>query len=89
MSFHLSHPDADFQAWLAQGPSEDELREAYVQLEARRADLWRPGHIDSFRHDRFDRDSRYVTRLVHLKWALARRWQESGQFERFAEPQVA
>ena len=82
MSFHLSHPDPDFQAWLAQTPSEDELREAYVQLEARRADLWRPGHIDSFRRDRFELDSTYVDRLVRIKWALAQIWSTSGQFDR-------
>lgn len=90
MSFPLSHSDAEFKRWLAQTPSEDELREAYLALESHRADLWRPGHIDSYRHDRFERDHRCVTRLVHIKFALARRWHETGQFSRFEPtPQVA
>ncbi len=75
---HLS--PTDFTAWLASDPTEDELREAYVILETRRAQLWTPGHHDSFRRDRYDRDAEYVTQLVRVKWALARRWAESGQF---------
>jgi hypothetical protein len=85
----LAHTDAEFDEWLAQGPTEDELRAAYFTLEEHRANLWRPGHTDSFRRDRFERDSRYVTRLVQIKWALASVWSATGQFDRFGEPRVA
>jgi hypothetical protein len=71
--------DLEFDAWLAGSPSEDELRAAYVELEARRTDLWTPGHIDSFRRDRYEVDSRYIRRLVATKAALADLWAASGQ----------
>lgn len=78
---HLTHlSPAEFTTWLASNPSEDELRDAYVILETRRAQLWTPGHDDSFRRDRYERDAEYVTQLVRVKWALSRRWAESGQF---------
>ena len=90
MLFLLAPADDEFQKWLAQTPSEDELREAYLVLETHRANLWQTGHIDSFHRDRYERDSRYVTRLVQLKWELANRWTTTGQFDRFAgEPQFA
>ena len=71
--------DLTFDLWLASSPTEDQLRDAYVTLEAKRADLWSPGHIDSFRRDRFDLDAAYVRRLVRLKQALARHWIVTGQ----------
>jgi len=84
MSFRTRFTDAQFDAWLASGPTEDELRDAYLTLETARAQLWTPGHLESYRRDRFDVDERYVRRLVQLKWALATHWSESGQFARFA-----
>ena len=32
--------------------------------------------------NRYERDAEYVTQLVRGKWALSRRWAESGQFAR-------
>lgn len=81
MPFHLDSSEAEFHDWLAQHPTEDELREAYLRLETRRANLWTPGHIDSFRRDRYELDSRYVGCLVQIKWALANHWASSGQFD--------
>ncbi len=76
-----------FQAWLASGPSEDELREAYLTLEHERAQLWTPGHLDSFRRDRYERDAEYVARLVEVKRALVRQWQRSGQLDTGSAPE--
>ena len=80
MAFTLDQTDTDFATWLAAAPTEDELRDAYVRLEAQRAQLWTPGHLDSFRRDRYELDARCVHRLVRIKWALATRWEASGQF---------
>jgi len=60
---------------------EDELRDAYVRLETKRSQLWTPGALDSFRRDRYELDARCVHRLVRIKWALATRWEASGQFD--------
>ena len=79
MSYTLASSDLQFEAWLSQSPSEDELRSAYVELESRRADLWTAGHIDSFRRDRYELDHRYIHRLVRIKGALADLWATSGQ----------
>ena len=79
MSYTLASSDREFAAWLSQTPTEDQLRSAYVELEARRADLWTAGHIDSFRRDRYELDSTYIRRLVRIKRALADLWTESGQ----------
>ena len=81
MAFTLDQTDTDFVTWLASVPTEDELRDAYVRLEAKRAQLWTAGHLDSFRRDRYELDTRYVQRLVRIKWALATRWEASGQFD--------
>jgi hypothetical protein len=81
-----SRSDREFDAWLAESPSEDELRDAYVALESRRSDLWTPGHIDSFRRDRYELDSRYIRRLVRIKAALAALWAASGQIDRTTQP---
>ena len=90
MDFQLAGSNQEFQEWLAQGPTEDELRDAYLRLEAKRAGLWTAGHIDSFRRDRYELDSTYIDRLVHVKWALARHWATSGQFDRLThEPSFA
>ena len=61
MSTIHARSDLEFDAWLAGSPSEDELRAAYVELEARRTDLWTPGHIDSFR-----REEKHVNALRHV-----------------------
>jgi len=58
------------------------LRDAYLTLEQKRAQLWTRGHLDSFRRNRYELDSRYVGRLVRIKWLLAARWTASGQFDR-------
>ena len=79
MSYTLATSDLAFENWLSQSPTEDELRSAYLDLEARRADLWTAGHIDSFRRDRYELDGRYVRRLVRIKRALADLWTVSGQ----------
>jgi hypothetical protein len=79
VSYTLVTSDLEFDAWLSQSPSEDELRTAYLALETRRSDLWTAGHIDSFRRDRYELDSRYVRRLVRIKRALADLWTTSGQ----------
>ena len=81
MSYTLASSDLEFESWLSQSPTEDELRSAYLELEARRADLWTAGHIDSFRRDRYELDSRYIRRLVRIKRALADLWTVSGQIE--------
>lgn len=80
MTFTTDITTEQLATWLDTTPSEDALREAYVTLEARRAELWAPGHIQSFRRDRYDLDARLVTCLVRIKWALAQRWEQSGQF---------
>jgi hypothetical protein len=88
--FRLDSSDDEFQDWLAQTPSEDALRDAYVFLETKRAQLFTPGHIDSFRRDRYEIDSQCVLRLVRIKWALANHWASTGQFSRLSsEPQPA
>ncbi len=78
MPFRIDSTDPAFTLWLASSPTEDDLRDAYVTLEAKRADLWTTGHIDSFRRDRFDLDATYVRRLVQVKQALARHWVVTG-----------
>jgi hypothetical protein len=80
MSRNFLGSDADVAEWLAHGPGEDELREAYLTLESKRAELWTPGHIESFRRDRYERDAALVARLVLVKRALARHWAVTGQF---------
>lgn len=79
--------EAEFESWLASNPIEDELREAYIRLEAKRANLWTSGHIDSFRRDRHELDGEFIERLVKVKFALATTWVETGQFVRFGERQ--
>jgi hypothetical protein len=81
MPFHVDSTDTDYASWLAGNPSEDQLREAYIALEGARADLWTPGHIESFRRDRYEIDHRLVRRLVQVKKALATSWETSGQIE--------
>jgi hypothetical protein len=71
--------EQDFERWIESGPSEDELREAYFVLEAKRSALWSPNTDDSYFRDRFDRDTRYVKRLVRIKQALADTWISTGQ----------
>jgi hypothetical protein len=82
MRFHLDASDSDYAAWLATRPSESDLRAGYFTLESAREALWTPGHIDSFRRDRYELDTRYVRRLVEVKQALASEWTESGQLQR-------
>jgi len=81
MRFRPDSNDSTFHEWLASAPSEDDLREAYLTLEGRRADLWTPGHIDSFRRDRYDLDARYIRQLVQIKKALASHWIVTGQVD--------
>lgn len=81
MQFHIDASDADYATWLASNPSEDELRDAYFVLETARAQLWTPGHIDSYRRDRYEVDHRLVQRLVQVKRSLADTWEESGQIQ--------
>jgi hypothetical protein len=81
MRFHIDASDAEYTTWLASGRSEDELREAYIVLETARAQLWTPGHIDSFRRDRYEVDQRLVQRLVQVKRELATTWATSGQIQ--------
>jgi len=81
--FHIDASDSEYATWLASGPSEDEIREAYFTLETARHELWTPGHIQSFRRDRYELDERLVRRLVQLKRALATSWRTTGQLEPF------
>jgi hypothetical protein len=81
MRFHVDASESDYATWLASSPSEDALRAAYFELENARTDLWTPGHIDSFRRDRYELDARLVRRLVQLKQALAAAWETSGQIQ--------
>jgi hypothetical protein len=81
VSYTPASSDLEFENWLSQSPTEDQLRSAYLDLEARRADLWTAGHIDSFRRDRYELDSRYIRRLVRIKRALADLWTVSGQID--------
>ena len=52
-----------------------------------RSHLWTPGHIDSFRRDRFELDATHVRHLVMIKNALAAHWVRTGQVQ--LAPQVA
>lgn len=79
MTFNPDWNDRYFLEWLEAQPNEDELRAAYLDLEAHRAHLWTPGHIASYRRDRYDIDARDVRRLVQVKQALAREWVRTGQ----------
>ncbi len=79
MTFTLASSDIEFDAWIGQTHTEDQLRSAYLQLETCRADLWTSGHIDSFRRDRYELDGRYVRRLVRIKAALVDLWTVTGQ----------
>ena len=79
MTFHPDWNDQSFHAWLETDPTEDELRHAYLALEAHRAELWTPGTIASYRRDRYDVDASDVRRLVQVKAALAREGVRSGQ----------
>lgn len=79
MTFTLASSDIDFDAWIGQTRTEDQLRSAYLHLENCRADLWTPGHTDSFRRDRYELDSRYIRRLVRIKAALVDLWTATGQ----------
>lgn len=79
MTFHPDWSDQSFAGWLESLPTEDDLRAAYVALEAHRAELWTPGSLASYRRDRYDVDARDVRRLVQLKAALAQEWVRSGQ----------
>ena len=79
MAFNPDWTDQRFNEWLATLPSEDEFRDAYLTLESHRASLWTPGHLSSYRRDRYDLDACYVGRLVEIKKALARHWVRSGQ----------
>ena len=79
MTFHPDGSDQSFLEWLEAQPREDELRDAYLALEAHRSELWTPGTIASYRRDRYDIDARDVRRLVQVKAALAREWVRTGQ----------
>jgi hypothetical protein len=89
MRFVPDSTDSTFHDWLAASPGEDDLREAYLTLEAKRADLWTPGHIDSFRRDRYDLDARYIRHLVQIKKALASHWIVTGQVDDVAAEPTA
>ena len=86
VSYTLASSDLEFDLWLSQSLSEDELRAAYLELETRRGDLWTAGHIDSFRRDRYELDSRYIRRLVRIKRALVDLWTTSGQIRAEGQP---
>lgn len=88
-SFSTTFTASEFDAWIAASPTEDELRDAYIRLEAKLADLWTPGHLDSFRRDRHELDGVLVDRLVQIKFALATTWVETGQFARFSARPLA
>ena len=79
MRFNPDWNDQFFLEWLEALPTEDQLRGAYLDLEAHRAALWTPGHIASYRRDRYDIDAQDVRRLVQVKAALAREWLRTGQ----------
>jgi len=79
MRYRPDVTESEFTDWLSSSPTEDELREAYLGLEAKRAALWSPGHTDSFRRDRYELDAAYIRRLVGLKTALASHWVRTGQ----------
>ncbi len=82
MWLHLDTSDTEFATWLSLNPPEDELRDVYFKLETDRVKLWTPGHIDSFRRDRYEVDQRLIHRLVQVKRALATAWESSGQIVR-------
>ena len=82
MTFRPDCTDSEFTAWLEMATTEDDLRDAYLTLEQKHAQLWTRGHLDSFRRNRYELDARYVSRLVRIKWLLAARWTASGQFDR-------
>lgn len=86
MSRLYSVTDKEFDEWLESTPSEQELTEAWWILEAKKASLWTPGHIDSYSRDRFDRDAAYMNRIVRIKNALATIWYESGQLNTLMSP---
>jgi hypothetical protein len=67
-----------FNAWLNSNPGEADLREALYVTEAKRNALFTPGHVDSYHHDRYDRDARYVERIRLIKAAIASIWAEEG-----------
>jgi hypothetical protein len=73
--------DQEFEDWINSNPGESDLREALLVLEVKLANLWMDGHHDSYQRDRYDRDARYVRRLVRIKKALAQLWVESGQIK--------
>lgn len=79
MIFNPDWNDQSFLDWIEAQPTEDQLRGAYLDLEAHRANLWTPGHIASYHRDRYDIDARDVRRLVQIKAALAREWVRTGQ----------
>jgi hypothetical protein len=70
--------DDRFTFWLESGPDESDLRETYLELERRRADLWSSSNPDSYAADRFDLDARYVHRLVAVKRALVEHARPAG-----------
>lgn len=78
MKFHKV-TEQEFSEWLLSDPNEDELREAFIALEKKKADLWDNSSHDSFSRDRYDRDSIYMTRLRRVKAALSAKWVETGQ----------
>lgn len=79
MSRLYSVTDEEFTAWLESDPTEDELRETYLVLEAKKAALWNPDKNDSYFRDRYERDSDYMKRLLRVKEALMRTWLSTGQ----------
>lgn len=73
--------DEEFNEWLDSNPSEDDLREALLVLEAKKASLWDAGELDSYHRDRYERDATYMSRLRRVKAALTAVWLDTGQIK--------
>lgn len=74
-----STTDEKFDEWITSDPTQEDLFEALMVIEAKRAALWTAGTEDSYHRDRYERDAKYVVRLRCLKNHLANMWLDSGE----------
>lgn len=63
-----------FTAWLDSDPTENELLDAFIILRQKQANLWTPGHDDSYYRDRYERHDSYSNRIVLIQRRLASLW---------------
>ena len=71
--------DEEFEKWFECDIEETYLIIALAGLELRHHNLFTPGTTESYYRDRYERDARYIARIVRIKQRLANTWVSTNQ----------